>query len=287
MSNLISLKPICKRKLKSGEYIVLSEHSDPIVVDAEIVAILELETFNCDNYHSEFIEILDESGFFEPTEGLDYFKERTTKKWRIARKGLLLIGNISLISIIVSIFFIGIPTGDKLISKEMAIESNLGFIFGFSIVTTGIHELMHIIFANSWKKIKIGVKVTITKATVTVAMSHIWVWSFLSRFAAISAGLIFDLCLLAVLSYAQFFYDSKFLPIASAVLWIRILWQLQFQKRNDGQFLVSTSIDEPTAEFNLVTENHIVKKITILGYFISLLLIVFWFLPFIYQLVLK
>ncbi|GAB0171165.1 lantibiotic ABC transporter permease [Lysinibacillus sp. CTST325] len=290
MSKLLVLNPTFSRKLKCGDYIILSTKSEPIVVDEDIVTVLSSGVLNSEIYDQEFINTLTETGFIQSieSENFDFSEENVAKKWTTLRKGILIVGFISLISIIVSTFFFGIPIGSKLISKDTNIWVNILFIILFSIVTTSIHEVMHMLFANSWKKTKGGLKLNFKKATATVAMSHIWVWSFLGRITAISAGVIFDLFLLSILTYSQFWLNSWVLPVSCSILWIRILWQLRFHKKSDGQFLISMVIDDPFIEFSSKasnSQNPFLSKIRLIGYFVTFILVFLWFIPFVHSVI--
>jgi|GEM_PF-365318 len=290
MSKLLDLNPTFSRKLKCGDYIIVSTKSEPIVVDEEIATALSSGVLNPEIYDQEFINTLTETGFVQnkESENFAFSEENVTEKWTTLRKGMLIVGFISLISIIVSTFFFSIPIGSKLISKDTNIWVNILFIILFSMVTTFGHEIMHIIFANSWKKTKGGMNLNFKKATATVAMSHIWVWSLLGRVTAISAGVIFDLFLLSILTYSQFWINSWVLPVSCSILWVRILWQLRFHKKSDGQFLVSLIIDNPSIEISSKTsnsQNPFLSKICKIGYLVTFIIVFLWFIPFVHSVI--
>lgn len=286
------LKPIAFRKLKSGKYIVLADNTDPLVIDEALAKSLIQGEHSLEGYNEEFISILRESGFF--IESSNYIQavpnERNDFMWHIMRRVLFFIGILSFSVILFTIPFIGIPIGNKIISSKVSIWVLSFFILIFSVITTLQHELMHIVYARTWMYKSKGLHLVVKKATAVVSMTHIWVWSFWSRLAAISAGIIFDLLLLAIFSCAQLFYNNWIIVTAASILWIRILWQFRFHKNCDGQLIAMTILDNPMVDIdaNNVENNNTLKdkdiqlwrRLKKIGYLIDLILLMFWVIPF-------
>lgn len=90
-----------------------------------------------------------------------------------------------------------------------------------------------------------GVKIVLKKSMATVNMTHIWVWSFLGRVAAVSAGIMSDLLILCICSILGLYNDSWIILAAASILWVRILWQFRFHRKTDGRLILMLLLDNP------------------------------------------
>ncbi|WP_279403869.1 hypothetical protein [Secundilactobacillus kimchicus] len=207
--------------------------------------------------------------------------ESKSTGWIIARTTFLIIGIISALYVGYTTLIRGIPTGNLLIAEHIGLLENIIFIVLFSIVTTIAHELMHLLFGQLTPS-KAGLHISAKTAVAKVSLSHVWVWSRLGRTAAVSAGVVLDLVELAVLSGLWLYSDAWFLPVACAILWVRILWQLRIHKRTDGQLVIAMISDNPSMLADLRNKRTAeITLINILGRMMSILIIVGWLLPLI------
>lgn len=189
------LKPVYSRKLKSGKWIVLSKDTAPLVVDEKLAINMVQNKDLFMEYDEDTLNILKENGFYTNVSitNLSLPEESNTLKWNVLRKLLFIIGILSVISVLILLPMNGVMNGSELINNSLPISINVLYIVIFSFLTTLFHEIMHIIFARSFGLKLGGLRFYFSKAKATVSMSHIWVWTFLPRLAALSAGLIFDI----------------------------------------------------------------------------------------------
>jgi len=290
------IKQIYARKLKNGNWVVLAANSDILVVDEATAKSLVQSDDSVYRHDDEAKNLLKESGFL--TELSDYNQfipdEKICLKWKILRYGLISIGMVSFIIMLIVTPLIGIPNGSSIIPNNVPLWITIIFMLFFSASTTLLHELMHMIYARTWSFKTGGIHLRVKKATAVVSMTHIWVWSFLTRFSALIAGIISDLFLLTCFSCAQLFFDNWMLITASSILWMRILWQFGFHRNCDGQLIAMTVLDNPMVaiDSNYINSNdeknkdiQIWKKLKIIGCVIDMILFLFWLVPFIISIV--
>ncbi|MFP7170065.1 hypothetical protein [Terribacillus sp. FSL K6-0262] len=284
------LKSIQGRKLRSGDWIVVARDADPLVVNEELAKSLIYNNSSLKDYDEEIANILKDNDFCNSSS--DKIKslpdEENNLKWNIKRMFLFIMGGLSILSVVILTLFNGVPNGSILINNSISLPLNISLLIGFALITTLIHELMHIIFARSYKLRTGGLRLNILQANATVSMTHIWVWSFFPRLAALSAGLIFDFFLLSCLLIFNIFITDWMLAAAISILWLRIAWQFRFHKNCDGHFIVLSLLDNPMLAVDEGNSNvanvrtwSILKKV---GYVVNLILIAYWFLPFLWML---
>ncbi|MHC9532264.1 hypothetical protein ACVPPR_02280 [Dellaglioa sp. L3N] len=281
MTESKKLNKILFRKLNGGDWVLLTWKNDPIIVNEKIKNDLILGNINKLSSDKQLMNILQSSGFFteDRLENLSLTEENNSFGWYFVRWTLLIIGMISVIGIVILTFFLGIPTGNMLISDKVNIFKNLGFLLFFSLLTTIGHEIMHMIFGQT-QLMPLDFKVSLKQAVAKVSLSHVWVWTKLGRITAISAGIILDLFELLVLSSLQIIISTWILAAACSILWIRIIWQFRIHKRYDGQLLIAMIRDNPflNQEINEGRKPDVIYFKAV-GYFITFIIILFWLIP--------
>lgn len=287
MTNQPELNPILGRRLSDNNWILLTSKAEPIIVDEETSTKLlhgNVDSFSNDEH---FMEALEDMGFLKDADAPTTIPivENKAAGWVMARVTLLIIGMISALYVAYVSLMSGVPTGDFLVTNHIGLLQNIIFMILFSIVTTIAHELMHLLFGQLSLS-KAGLHMSVKTAVAKVSLSHVWVWSRLGRTAAVAAGVVLDLVELAVLSGLWLYSDAWFLPVACAILWVRILWQLRIHKRTDGQLVLAMISDNPSIRADLRNKRTGgMILINILGRALSILIIVGWLLPLIYRLI--
>lgn len=291
MKRNLYIKPISYRKIKNGNWVILTDKSGLLVVDGVTGESL-VEEKKCVYDNDEVMNILNENGFL--TDSADYIKkvpnEKKDLKWRIMKYLLFIVGFISVFIILALVPMIGIPIGNELINNEVSLWVSLIFIITFSMSTAFLHELMHILYAQNWNLKFGGLDFSIRKASAIVSMTHVWTWSFIGRIAAVSAGVILDLLILACLYLAQLVCSSWIITAGSSVLWLRIIWQFRFHKNCDGKIMAMMIIDNPMIDIDASdSKNWNSKdkeftnwiKLKNVGSIVEATILVFWIIPFV------
>jgi len=290
MTSDFLLKPIYSRKLKNNDWVIYAVDSSLLVVDESTAKSLTRDDKFLEKCDESFLNLLSECGYLR--DSLDHPQhipfEETTFLYKILRHAMLFTGVISITFIFILIPMVGIPRGNNLFSSDSGLWNELIVVAMFSMSTTLIHEIMHMIFAKTFTYYRGGLRFYIKRSTVTVSMTHIWVWSIISRITALSAGMIADLLLLASLSFIRLNNDSWIFVAGSIILWIRILWQLRFHKKCDGQLLAMTILDNPMITVDVKNKHlrrnkdvKIWKNLTVIGYLVDFFLLAFWIIPFV------
>lgn len=179
METKMTLKTIFSRKLKNGNYVILAADSEPLVVEEEFATCISQDGNVLANFDESVISVFKDSSFFADALSDTVIPEEPTgKKWNLLRQGVFIISVMALLGVLTTIPFSGIPFGNRMIPANVPMWMSVIFMIGFSIATTMLHELMHMLYANTWKKQNGGVKIVLKKSMATVNMTHIWVWSF-------------------------------------------------------------------------------------------------------------
>lgn len=288
MNENMYIKPISYRKTKSGNWVVLAKDSELLVMDDIAIKCLVKGKKHINTYRDDLAKMLYENHFFT---NLPDYNRRVTLEYNsliyfIFRYVLFITGIISILVILVLSKYISFPNGNILIFSELSIWKSLIFMIIFSISTVFFHELMHIIYSRNWNSQHSGLRIYIKRSMAIISMTHIWTWSTKARIAAISAGIIFDLLILALISIFRLYADNSMLVLASAILWIRIIWQFRFHKNCDGKILAMMVIDNPMidADANIKNTNKIKNNKTwillkSIGYIIDIIIILVWIIP--------
>lgn len=178
----------------------------------------------------------------------------------------------------------------------LSFKTNFLYLFAmgilFSFITTILHECMHMIFANNINNIKGALNLSIKKSTAYVSLTHIWTWTLLSRIIAISAGVILDTILLAGIVALRTIFDSEILELFSIIMFLRIIWQLRFHKNSDGKYFIMMLIDNPFIDIDYKYNRYFLNKYEkflwktclLIGGLVDFYLLIFWLIPFLYQL---
>ncbi|MDR2834300.1 MAG: hypothetical protein LBV67_11350 [Streptococcaceae bacterium] len=282
MGKVLRLKPMIGRELaNSEEWVVVGENSFPFVVEKELAEQLMSGELNKSEINHEIIDFINDEKLLL-SEGNQFISlvENNKLSFRIVQRGIFTLGVLSFVIVIISVFLLDIPTGNKLIYDGLSLPVNLVILVVFSTVTTFFHELMHYFFSQPMQTSKRVLHFHLLKGVASVEMSYIWAWSFFARLMAIFSGILLDLILLAILTVIQYISQNLFFELLRSVLWVRIIWQFQFQKSYDGFLLISILKDD--LFFN---ENRKYQFYKWIGRFITLLLVVFWALPFIFAII--
>lgn len=287
----MTLKKIFSRKLKNGNYVILAADSEPLVVEEEFALCISQDSNVLANCDENVIDTFKDSGFFEDTL-LDADtvipEEPNGKKWNVLRQGMTIISVIALFYVLMCIPLTGIPIGNRIIPAKVPMWLSVTFMTVFSLITTMLHELMHMLYAKTWKGKNGGVKIVLRKSMATVTMTHIWVWSFWGRVTAVSAGIMSDLLILCLCSVIGLYKDSWIVSAATSILWVRILWQFRFHRKTDGRFILMLLLDNPVialegksdTDFSGKKDILIWKVFQIIGVFVGLAVVIFWGIPF-------
>lgn len=285
------IKPISHRKLKDGNWIIVADESNLLVVDEGTGLSLVDNSKNINEYDTEIIDILKENGFIGNSKILTKKvpEEMDNLKWKIARNLLFFIGFLSSIIIVVLFPINGIYIFNTIIQENISLWYNILFAILFAILTSICHEFMHIIFARNFKTNFGGFKISIKKSTATISMSHVWTWLLKGRIAAVSAGIILDLFILANLSLVNLFYTNWIINTSIAILYLRILWEFRFNKNCDGKIIARMLIDNPMIDEDLKNNPQNLKSkelknwyiLKAIGFVIEIIIIFLWIIPLI------
>ena len=286
-----SLKPIFSRKLKNGKYVILAADSEPLVVDEEAVNQINQDINMFEKCDEETISVFRDSGFFvsSVTDEVTIPEEGKALNWKIARYGLFVVAIISIIGIILTVPVVGIPFGNRIIADAVPLWKSIIYMIFVSVATTAIHEIMHMIFAQTWGKRAGGLKVKLRGSVATVSMTHIWNWSLIGRLSAVSAGIVSDLSLLFVCSIFRLYFDYWVLAATASILWVRILWQFRFNRKSDGRLMAMVALDNPIIpiddndEFVSKEEIFIWKLLKGIGVAIEVIIVFGWIIPFVFN----
>lgn len=285
----MTLKKIFSRKLKNGNYVILTADSEPLVAEEEFALCISQDSNVLVNCDENVIAIFKDSGFFADTL-LDTVipEEPKGKTWDVLRQGMPIISAIALFCVLVCIPFTGVPIGNRILPANVPMWLSVIFMIAFSMATTMLHELMHMLYAKTWKRKNGGVKIVLKKSMATVTMTHIWVWSFWGRVAAVSAGIMSDLLILCLCSIIALYKGSWIVSAAESILWVRILWQFRFHRKTDGRFILMLLLDNPVialegesdTDFSDKKDILIWKVFQVIGVFVELAVVIFWGIPF-------
>lgn len=290
MEEKMTLKTILYRKLKNGSYVIIAVDSEPLVVEEEFVMSISQNNNVLEQCDEEVTSIFRESGFCADTvSSASISEESKGVKWNVLRYGIFIISIIALVGVLITIPFSGIPFGNKIIPTNTPIWVSVIFMIVFSILTTTLHEMMHMFYAKTWKKQKGGVNIMLKRSVATVSMTHIWVWSFWGRLAAVSAGIISDLFILCICSILGLRNDCWIISAAASILWVRILWQFRFHRKTDGRLILMLLLDNPVialgnennTDFSNKKDVLIWKVFQVIGMIDEIVVYVCWGIPFI------
>ncbi len=288
MEENIFLKRIFSRKLKNGKYVIVATDSEPLVVDKETMNKLNEDINLFKEWNQEIFSIFKNSGFFLDTEtDTNIIAQKNNVGWIIARYGLFLIAIFSILGIIFTIPFVGIVLGGQIIVTDISVGKSIIYVILVSLITTAIHEVMHMIFAHTWGKKVGGLRIKLKSSIATVSMNHIWCWSLIGRLSAVTAGIVSDLFLLFLCSILRLYFDNWELSALASILWVRILWQFRFNRNSDGRLIAMMSLDNPiiseSVDDPFVKKSEVItwKILNGIGIIVEIIIVVGWIIPFI------
>lgn len=282
----LQLKPISYRLLRTGEYILIVAGKEPLVVNDTFFQAIKHKHYFSDFTDSEK-DILFESGFF--CRSIDYslyiVPQETIGVFTTLKKVLLFIVQIlSIMTILYSFSVSQALTSIQKITFEIPILQIITYILLFTFLSTVIHELMHMFYANTFRMKRGGLKLHFLKSVATVSMTHIWVWSsFSSRIAAVAAGVVSDTFILAIITMIRLNGYHWMLDMSIYILGLKIMWQFGFHRNCDGHILALLIFDNPLIMQDAKDKNNFNRKdVTIwrwlirIGYLVDCSLIFFF-----------
>ncbi|WP_231453512.1 hypothetical protein [Enterococcus asini] len=277
MSKYLKVAPYKKRKLRSGDWIIISSSGNPLVIDAHTLRILCNKEINSDIFELHFIELLKEEGFLVDIYRLNRIPEEPTSfKFKFFSFLMLAIGGVSLLGVVYYILYSGLPFSKSI--NLLAANPILGVIILviFSILTTFLHEVMHLIYSNSLKSQDNKINISMTKAVATVSMTHIWTWSLIGRIVAIVSGICLDLLILFIVFFFNQRIHFEYSSLLESILITRIVWQFRVQNKTDIRLFIELVRDDP---FLFEKKTVSIKIINFLGFLVNILIILIWLVP--------
>ncbi|MGO2564269.1 MAG: hypothetical protein ACTH8E_00650 [Brochothrix thermosphacta] len=275
MISTVILSHNLKRKIKSGDWVYISEGNRLAVLNDETVKKIN----NLDSLDEETLEELIDIGILIRGNIMDskntrLKKEPHNKFFKVVGLITLIIGLISFIFSFILMIVSGLPF-EKTI--DTMFNNPIKFIFLAiiaSVITTILHEIMHIVFSANSLKITTNLK----KAVATVSLTHVWTWGLCSRVVAISSGMSID-SLLLFISLSCFSNLNGCIDIISAILVTRILWQFRINQNTDVNILLQFINDNPFL-FHDMNQNKLrcIKGVSLI---ITIIIITLWLVPII------
>lgn len=266
-----------RRKLNGGNWVYVSEGNQLLMLSNEIVSQLDSPQLMTKESLKELIDsgIMVEKSY-QRSERVSLVEEPDNNLFKFFSV-LIDICGITAFTICIIILF----------TTELPFENAVNVLFTnpliffliaipVSIISTALHELMHIIFSGNSKKVSLN----IAKAVATVPMTHVWTWSKLGRVTSIISGMSLDAILLLV-TLEMLNNRIEFTSISASILITRIFWQFLIIKKTDINILVSFIADNPFYFEDANLEISIIFKI--ISFSILLMMIWLWLQPIINQ----
>lgn len=249
--SLVRFKPARSRRLRGGEWVIVASGSEPLVVPEEIAHALASGATPTRPDFTALCGMMSEAGFV--LTGRDATMTRlpsppNTPAWTVARRALWIVGFIMVVAAAVLLVKNGIPTGVDVIFAEVPPMVVVVLAIVIAVVTSVPHEFAHVLFGKTFYLNSGSVQLDPRRAVATTSLTHVWTWPLSSRMAAVSAGLVVDLCFLVIALAAREATGSWFATVSVAVLLMRIVWQLRFHRNCDGRHIAKMLIDNPMIE---------------------------------------
>lgn len=266
-----------KRKLKNGDWVYISEGNQLLILSDEVVRKLDSPKLIDEESLKELVEnkvLVEES--CQSTNEVLLSEEPKSGLFKISSFFITICGITAFIISVIILFTKGFPFESAV--SILFTNPLIFFLIAIptSIITTVLHELMHIIFSRSSKKINLS----ITTAVATVNMTHVWAWSKSGRITAILSGISLDSIFL--LTFLVRTDDSiGLVSIATSILITRLLWQFTITKKTDINILVSFTTDNPFFFEDAGPVISLVVKIVSFCSFTMMSLL--WIIPFLNQ----
>ena len=241
--------------------------------------------------NKELFDILKENNFFaNKDETINSLPNECKKNFCVTIRGFMLIlFVISLIVIVKNINKTFIWNSLMVFKLNVDIFDILFFGIVFSIITTILHEFMHVVFSNSLKNIKDIFNISLKKSVVHISITHVWTWSLLSRLMAVSAGVILDIFILACIMVLKTILNVEVLSLMAVIMFLRIIWQFRFHKQSDGKYFLMMLIDNPMIDIDFRCNISLLNRkeiffwrlCIVFGKLVDLYLLIFWLIPLI------
>lgn len=270
---------LSRRRLRNGDWVYVSEGNQLVVLTNETVE--KLNSLN-NSENSTLKELIDLGIVIKDVETSvikEAFKEEPKQViFKVSRLIVTVLGALGLVFSLVLIVLYGFPFERAV---DVMINNPMKFVFvaiSTSIVTTIMHELMHVIFSSTQLKINLNVR----KSIATVPLTHVWTWGLLGRVTAITSGMSLDSIILCSTLYFSF-GNRRLLSIIPAVLITRILWQFRVTQKTDVTILFRFLTDNPFLFEDMNGRQEFFNKLTSL--IVTIIIMVLWLLPVINELV--
>ncbi|EME3553145.1 hypothetical protein Q1I10_000457 [Enterococcus faecium] len=278
LSDFLTLAPYKKRKLKNGEWIIVSRSGNPLVIDRNTLNLLKKGKVNNDLLDSLFITMLNDGGFLEGTSGnIKIPVEPHSALFRFFSIFVLLAGFISFFMVILFLYLNGLPFKSSIIFLIENPLTGLAQLIVFTTLSTGLHEIMHLIFSNRLFSKEKELNLCFKKAVATISMTHVWTWSLLGRMAAILSGICLDLCiLLLLLFFPMIGVNFEVILLFQGVLITRIAWQFRVYSITDIRLTLNMIRDDPFLFDNKTCRS---KLILALGMGADIFILLVWLIP--------
>ena len=215
------------RKTSTGHWIIGNGRQTPIV----------LSPSSCKNQNEAKAIAQSVEGFDTP---LSEPIPGETKIWRFLRLSLWGLLILSLLTIAYCFERGGIPSGNWWNIPHSSLLDDILIIALVGFSTTLVHEMGHVLFGRSWR-----LTAKMQQLTMRTNINHVWSWPRAQRIEAISAGLIFDTVILAILLTVHLLTLNPLAASAASTVFLRITWQFGFHKVRDGRLLIVLALDKP------------------------------------------
>lgn len=247
----VRFKPVRSRRLRGGAWVIVASGSEPLIVPDEIEHALASGATSTRPDFVALCDVMSEAGFV--VSGRDGAmtplpSPPDTPAWTVARWALWMIGLIMAVAAAILLVKNGIPTGADVISAEAHPMVVVVLAITIAAVTSVPHELAHVLFGKTFRQHRGSVRLDPRRAAATTSLTHVWTWPLSSRLAAVSAGLVVDLCFLVVALATRETTGSWVATVGVAILLMRIVWQLRVHRNCDGRHIAKMLIDNPMIE---------------------------------------
>lgn len=248
------VKRVRTRRLRDGSYVAVAHGAAPLVVDERTA--LALERSSADQYQLIDVSLqafLDESDFTS-NEGDEGDAPPASPSSRTSRVVSVSLGVAALLLAITGcalFFHLGLPSYRSLVPSNVNPAGAVVTALVVAIATAIPHELAHVVFGRTRRFRQRGLSFQILKGTATTNLTHVWAWTTPHRMAATGAGLVVDLAFLTFFMAATVFSTHWSLEVASAVMVLRILWQLRIHRNCDGRHMLKMLLDDPLLTSNV------------------------------------
>ena len=266
-----------RRKLNDGNWVYVSEGNQLLMLSNEIVSQLDSPQLMTKESLKELIDsgIMVEKSY-QRSERVSLVEEPDNNLFKFFSVMIDICGITPFTICIIILFTTELPFENAV--NVLFTNPLIFFLIAIpvSIISTALHERMHIIFSGNSKKVSLN----IAKAVATVPMTHVWTWSKLGRVTSIISGMSLDAILLLV-TLEMLNNRIEFTSIAASILITRIFWQFLIIKKTDINILVSFIADNPFYFEDANMEISIIFKI--ISFSILLMMIWLWLQPIINQ----